>query len=360
MRSIHPFRLGIAQKNDVTPRPHLIPKADLRTILPIYRKELRVFMGYLSVELSRKVIDIPDHSAGNLPGSYENIRNPAGACSDGKIAVSGPGPGKLPDEPRAPPSSTAAADCRIRSQCNGAPSGPGLLCGRDARSSRPLWLAAAFLVPNLGALACGFVFDDRVLIVQNDSLHVQSLRQLAHIWKSGYWPDNRGLELYRPVAQTVWALAWAAGGGSHPALFHAIGLALGLAVVLLALPLLARRRNAAAHRVRCSHAVRAFPDPHGRHYVGGRLGGADGRGPRSGRADFLLSRPAGSGADPVCPCRFLQGERCRLRRASAGFPASGCSSARFPAYRRRSRGHYRRCARGAPGSLAQLSNPSDR
>src|SRR5271165_5792347 len=97
----------------------------------------------------------------------------------------------------------------------------------------PLWLAAAFLVPNLGALACGFVFDDRILIVENQSLHVQSLGQLAHLWKSGYWPDNRGLELYRPVAQTVWALIWGAGGGSHPALFHAAGLAFGLAAVIV-------------------------------------------------------------------------------------------------------------------------------
>ncbi len=97
----------------------------------------------------------------------------------------------------------------------------------------PLWLAAAFLIPNLGALACGFVFDDRVLLVENKSLHIQSLGQLAHIWKSGYWPDNRGLELYRPVAQTVWALIWAAGGNSHPAVFHAFGLALGFTAVLL-------------------------------------------------------------------------------------------------------------------------------
>ena len=96
-----------------------------------------------------------------------------------------------------------------------------------------LWLAAAFLIPNLGALACGFVFDDRVILVDNKSLHVQSLGQLAHIWKSGYWPDNRGLELYRPFTQTVWALLWASGGGTHPALFHAMGLAFGLAVVLL-------------------------------------------------------------------------------------------------------------------------------
>lgn len=97
----------------------------------------------------------------------------------------------------------------------------------------PFWLAAGFLLPNLGVLACGFVFDDRVLLVENNSLHVHSLGQLLHIWKSGYWPDNRGLELYRPVSQTIWALLWAGGGSGHPGLFHAFGLALGTAVVLL-------------------------------------------------------------------------------------------------------------------------------
>jgi protein O-mannosyl-transferase len=97
----------------------------------------------------------------------------------------------------------------------------------------PLWLAAAFLLPNLGSLACRFAFDDRVLIVENEPLHLHSLRQLGAIWTSGYWPDARGQELYRPVVKTLWALAWAAGGGAHPAIYHAIGLALGLAVVLL-------------------------------------------------------------------------------------------------------------------------------
>ncbi|HUJ39709.1 MAG TPA: tetratricopeptide repeat protein [Candidatus Acidoferrales bacterium] len=98
-----------------------------------------------------------------------------------------------------------------------------------ARAS--LWLAAAFLLPNLGALACRFAFDDRVLIVESEPLH--SLRHLAVIWTSGYWPDPRGQELYRPVVKTLWALEWAIGGGSHPAIYHAVGLALGLAVVLV-------------------------------------------------------------------------------------------------------------------------------
>lgn len=97
----------------------------------------------------------------------------------------------------------------------------------------PWWLAVAFLFPNLGALACGFLFDDMPVIVQNEVLHPYSLRQFAHIFAVGYWPDRRGLQLYRPVTEAVWALIWDIGGGNHPALFHAIGLALGCAVVLL-------------------------------------------------------------------------------------------------------------------------------
>ncbi len=100
-----------------------------------------------------------------------------------------------------------------------------------------LWITAAFLVPNLGALACGFVFDDRVLIVDNASLHAASFGQLArvfrHVWTSGYWPDNRSLSLYRPVSQMLWASIWFVGGSTHPGLFHLAGLALGVAAVLL-------------------------------------------------------------------------------------------------------------------------------
>jgi len=95
------------------------------------------------------------------------------------------------------------------------------------------WLSAAFLLPNLGALACGFILDDLPALRDNDSLHIHSLRQLAHIWASGYWTDRRGLVLYRPFTQTLWAIAWAFGGADRPAVFHAICLALGLAVVLL-------------------------------------------------------------------------------------------------------------------------------
>jgi protein O-mannosyl-transferase len=95
-----------------------------------------------------------------------------------------------------------------------------------------LWLSVAFLLPNLGALTCGFVLDDMPLIVENNSLHIHSLRQLANVWAASYWPDRGGQGLYRPVSQTVWALMWAADAG-RPWLFHIVGLLLGLAVVLL-------------------------------------------------------------------------------------------------------------------------------
>lgn len=93
-----------------------------------------------------------------------------------------------------------------------------------------LWLALAFLVPNLGALWCGFVYDDVPLIVDNERLH--SLSRLGEVVTGGYWPDRAGLTLYRPATQGLQALLWAAGGGS-PLPFHATNLLLGTAVVLL-------------------------------------------------------------------------------------------------------------------------------
>lgn len=93
-----------------------------------------------------------------------------------------------------------------------------------------LWLAAAFLVPNLGVLFCGFVLDDLPLLVENPKLH--ALNRLGEVWTSGYWPDRAGLALYRPFTETIWALVFAVSGGA-PLAFHALNLALGLAVVLL-------------------------------------------------------------------------------------------------------------------------------
>lgn len=93
-----------------------------------------------------------------------------------------------------------------------------------------LWLALAFLLPNLGALFCGFVYDDIPLIVENARLH--SLSRLGEVLTGGYWPDRSGLTLYRPVTQGLESLLWALGGGT-PLPFHLVNLLLGTAVVLL-------------------------------------------------------------------------------------------------------------------------------
>ncbi|MGH7290448.1 MAG: hypothetical protein ACREJT_04510, partial [Myxococcota bacterium] len=108
---------------------------------------------------------------------------------------------------------------------------------RSPMRRRDLWLALAFLVPSLGALRCGFVFDDLVLIVENGALH--GLKGIAQPWSHAYWPDRGGVLQYRPVVQTIWAMLWFAGGGS-PFLFHLFNLVLGLSCVLLLHGLLRR------------------------------------------------------------------------------------------------------------------------
>ncbi len=121
---------------------------------------------------------------------------------------------------------------------------PGPAPGVDTGASRLeppghalIWLLAAFLLPNLGVLASGFVLDDLPLLVENEKLH--SLTRLMEIWTSGYWPDRSGLTLYRPLTQTLWACLWTTSGGAAAA-FHGLNLLAGAGVVLLAYELLSR------------------------------------------------------------------------------------------------------------------------
>jgi hypothetical protein len=109
---------------------------------------------------------------------------------------------------------------------------------RDSVPARAeLWIVAACLLPNLGALLCGFVLDDLPLVVENEKLH--ALSRLREVWTSGYWPDGHGLLLYRPLTETVWAALWTLSGGRAIA-FHALNLLLGAAAALLAFALLTR------------------------------------------------------------------------------------------------------------------------
>jgi tetratricopeptide (TPR) repeat protein len=94
-----------------------------------------------------------------------------------------------------------------------------------------LWLLLAILLPNLGTLGGSFLYDDLPVIVHNEGLH--SLARIGQIWTHGYWPDRPGLTLYRPVAQSVWSILWALGGGS-PWPYHVLNLVLASAVVVFA------------------------------------------------------------------------------------------------------------------------------
>jgi hypothetical protein len=93
------------------------------------------------------------------------------------------------------------------------------------------WLAFALgfisVLAAATSLENGFVFDDVPIIVENRLVH--DLSASARVWSSGYWPA--GL-LYRPVAIQLFALEWAAGGGS-PLAFHLMNVALGVTTVLL-------------------------------------------------------------------------------------------------------------------------------
>ena len=52
------------------------------------------------------------------------------------------------------------------------------------------WLTLAFLLPNLGALACGFVFDDLPVIVQNEILIRIRCGSFSTSFATGYWPTG--------------------------------------------------------------------------------------------------------------------------------------------------------------------------
>jgi len=109
---------------------------------------------------------------------------------------------------------------------------PDDIAGRSWVSPRLaiILLVAAILLPNLGALTCGFLFDDLPMIVENQQLH--SWASLPAAWSTGIWPDGRSIPALRPVAQTVWATLWIAGGGS-PLPFHLANFLLAVGATLL-------------------------------------------------------------------------------------------------------------------------------
>jgi thioredoxin-like negative regulator of GroEL len=97
-------------------------------------------------------------------------------------------------------------------------------------------IAAAALLPYLGALPNEFVFDDHRVIEGNPPVTSFDLRAL---WTKPYWPDRAGNNTYRPLTSTTFAISWAVGHGK-PGAFVALNLLLHLGATLLAWNLLRR------------------------------------------------------------------------------------------------------------------------
>ena len=94
-----------------------------------------------------------------------------------------------------------------------------------------LALLLLVLASSLSSIANGFAYDD-VLIVQ-DNTQIHTLSQVAFDFVQGYWPQQHGGALYRPLTLVFFALQWAAGKGA-PWVFHAANVALyaGLTLAL--------------------------------------------------------------------------------------------------------------------------------
>jgi hypothetical protein len=85
-------------------------------------------------------------------------------------------------------------------------------------------LAAAASIVSLGN---GFALDDVPIVLEDARLH--SLTEIWRVFGQPYWPPEAGDALYRPLTSLAFALQWAAGGGS-PVVFHAVNVALYVAV----------------------------------------------------------------------------------------------------------------------------------
>src|SRR5580658_7717980 len=112
--------------------------------------------------------------------------------------------------------------------------------------SRQWWLSVAALCAIIllawsNSFQCGFVFDNRFLLLVDTRVHQATRENLAlilnHTW---FWPEMEG-GLYRPVTTLSWLFNYAIlRNADHPAGYHWITLLLHPGNVLLVFAL-ARR-----------------------------------------------------------------------------------------------------------------------
>ena len=91
----------------------------------------------------------------------------------------------------------------------------------------PLAVGGLALLAAAPGIGNGFVYDDAPIVLRNPLVH--QLAGAADIWTSSYWPAGFA---YRPLTVQLFALEWAAGGGS-PLVFHLVNIALAIATAIL-------------------------------------------------------------------------------------------------------------------------------
>jgi hypothetical protein len=84
------------------------------------------------------------------------------------------------------------------------------------------------------SLGNGFAYDDLLIVRDNQQIH--TLHDMAFDFVQGYWPQEHGGALYRPLTLVLFSLQWFVGRGA-PWMFHAVnvGLYAGLTLALFAL-----------------------------------------------------------------------------------------------------------------------------
>lgn len=110
---------------------------------------------------------------------------------------------------------------------------PGQAEAPVSRPNRPVLTAALVLLAlwaSVSSLRNGFAYDDVLIVRDNPQVH--ALSQWAFDFVQGYWPQDHGGALYRPLTLAVFSVQWVVGQGA-PWVFHAVNVAAYVALTLV-------------------------------------------------------------------------------------------------------------------------------
>src|SRR5207302_7762524 len=90
------------------------------------------------------------------------------------------------------------------------------------------------LLAYLNSFGAGFVYDNRVAILDDSRVHALTAANLHAIWTQDTWGDGATSGNYRPLTNSTYLLNYAIlGNGTSPFGYHCFNLLLHLANILL-------------------------------------------------------------------------------------------------------------------------------